>query len=338
MKNIFSKIKFEFSDFTDKFLNGGKTSVIVVLVSLVLTLAACLAVFFMSVQGAEKVLVPNVVGKTLTDALLEMQAKELYPKIILKFSDKLGDKGNIIEQNPKAGAIVKAYRRVTITVSRGESIESIGDYVGRDADEVRNTLELAFSGEDSLVDLAPAVYIKDEKNAGTIIAQYPEAGTPIAEKIRLQLVVSSGEENEKVQVPEFENLSIKKMLSLMNETKLVYDFKVTENDAAPSAGKINYAEKTEKTVDAFTRLNASVEVKPAGEKDESVQGIFTCQTIEYPYPVPMVLTVKTPEGKSVELLSINHPGNTFTAPYDVKKKSTLILTVLGDEVARVLVE
>ena len=43
---------------------------------LIMFLVAIL-VFFKNVEGPEKVLVPNVVGKQLEDALLEMQAKEL---------------------------------------------------------------------------------------------------------------------------------------------------------------------------------------------------------------------------------------------------------------------
>mgnify|MGYP004451292287 FL=1 len=53
-------------------------------------------VFLNHVQRPEKVLVPNVVGKTLEDALLEMQVKELYPKINLRYSEVPGDEGTIM--------------------------------------------------------------------------------------------------------------------------------------------------------------------------------------------------------------------------------------------------
>lgn len=47
-----------------------------------------------------------------------MQVKELYPKIQLRYSDVPGDKGMILEQNPVAGTIVKASRRIDLVVSR----------------------------------------------------------------------------------------------------------------------------------------------------------------------------------------------------------------------------
>ena len=332
MKNIFSKI--EFSEATDRFLGGGKSSVVIVLLSLFITAVTSLAVFFVFVQGAEKVLVPNVVGKSLTDALLDMQVKELYPKIQLKYSENLGDKGLIIDQNPKAGSIVKAYRRVTLTVSRGMAIDYIEDYVGKNADEVRNSLELLFSGEDSFVFLPPSVYIKSDTTPGTIIAQYPEPGTPLAEKIKLQFVVSMGNETEKVELPKLEGLSIAQLLTVMQENKIVVDLELAESENAAASGSVISVDRHEETVDSYTRVNAILEIKPAAEKAENVQGIFTCELPDYPYPVPVVLSAKDSEGKTTELLSANHPGKKFTAPYDVKKGSILVLTVLGDEAAR----
>ena len=229
-KDILQKARVQFNGCLDNLRDGGKTVVITILLAFVIMTASCLAVFFMVVQGAEKVLVPDVTGKSLTDALLELQAKELYPKILLKYSDLPGDKGTILEQNPVSGAIVKAYRRVNLTVSRGIPIDYIEDYYGKNVDEVLNTLELLFSGDDSLVQLPTPVYQKSELQAGTILAQYPEAGTPVSEKIKLQFVVSSGTEIPKTEVPDIEGLSIKQLLSKLGEYKVVFDVndKLTE--------------------------------------------------------------------------------------------------------------
>lgn len=338
IKKLVSKAKIEFSDFTDKFLAGGKTSVITAIASLFLAAVACLVVFFISVRGAEKVLVPDVVGESLTDALLKMQAKELYPKIQLKYSDFPGDKGTILEQNPKAGAIIKAYQRVTLTLSRGVAIDFIEDYIGKNADEVRTSLELLFSGSEALVDVSPFVYIKDDSMPGTIIAQYPASGTPISDKMKLQFVVSSGSESEKIDMPKLEGLSIKELLAAMTEHKIIVDLSVEETEGAPAEGRVADVEKTKDTVEAYTRVVAVLEVRPRDEKSENVQGVFSCELNDYPFPVPVVLTAKDPEGKTAVLMSGNHPGKTFTAPYNVKKNTILTLSVMGEETAKVTVE
>ena len=338
IKNIFDKAKLNFSDFTENYVKGGKTSVITAIVSLVITFVICIAVFFASVQGAEKVLVPDVTGQTLTEALLKMQAKELYPKIQLKYSDVSGDKGTVLEQNPKPGAIVKAYRRITLTVSRGIAIDNIEDYVGKNADDVKSSLDLLFSGESSLVEVAPFVYVKNENAPGTIIAQYPEAGTPFAEKTKLQFVVSSGTESEKIEMPELEGLNIEQLLSVMAENKIVLDIDLKENENASAAGKVIEAEKTADEVDSYTRVKVVLEVKPRQEKDEVIQGVFFCKLTDFPFPVPFTLTAKDSEGKTKVLISGNHPGKDFTAPYSAKKNTTIVLNVLGEERAKIIVE
>lgn len=338
IKNVVEKIKFKFLDFTEDYLNGGKTSILTAVFSLIITFVVCIVVFFVSVQGAERVLVPNVVGETLTDALLKMQEKELYPKILLKYSDFPGDKGTILDQKPKAGSIVKAYRRVVLTVSRGIAIDYVEDYVGKNSDEVRNSLDLLFSGSSSLVEVLPFVYVKSEKTPGTIIAQFPEAGTSLDEKVKIQFIVSCGTEVEKIEMPKLENLNIEQLLSAMAEHKFILDLEAKESETALDKGRLVDVDKTKAEVEAYTRVNAILEIKPRNEKDENICGVFSCELADYPFPVPYVLSVQDPDGNTKVLISANHPGKKFTAPYIAKKNSTIILSVMGQEIAKFIVE
>ncbi|MBR2106257.1 MAG: PASTA domain-containing protein, partial [Treponema sp.] len=119
----------------------------VAIASFFVVVMAAVATFFLTVKGPEQVLVPNVVGKQLEDALLEMQVKELYPKINLRYSDVPGDEGSILEQNPPAGAIVKGYSRVSLVVSRGVVVDKLGNYVGQNYDDVVLSLQTLFAGQ-----------------------------------------------------------------------------------------------------------------------------------------------------------------------------------------------
>ena len=62
-KDILQKARVQFNGCLDNLRDGGKTVVITILLAFVIMTASCLAVFFMVVQGAEKVLVPDVTGK-----------------------------------------------------------------------------------------------------------------------------------------------------------------------------------------------------------------------------------------------------------------------------------
>ena len=90
-------------DFKKKLLNVGfsmqsngesdqlssKALFLICLTVIFLMMAVTVIVFFVAVKGPEEVLVPNVTGLQLEEGLLEMQVRELYPKIQLRYSDVL---------------------------------------------------------------------------------------------------------------------------------------------------------------------------------------------------------------------------------------------------------
>ena len=343
LNGIKEKLKDKFNSLDTKerleaLKKGGKSVFFVYVIALILMVVSCLIVFFLSVQGEEQVMVPNVQGKSLTAALLELQERELYPKIQMHYSEMPGDKGTILSQSPRAGSIVKAYRRIDLTVSRGEMITVLGDYVGKNIDEVRGTLDLLFSEEDSVLKVSAPVYKKDSAKTGTIIAQYPPAETELYEPVKLQFVVSSGDKNEVVEVPEIKNMTVKQLLAVMNETKLVYDFTFKQDASAAEGGAITSVAKTERSVDAFTRIDVELTARPSTAESESIQGILEVEVPEYPYPVPMRVDVQTLDGLSTTILSFNHPGKKVTVPYDVKKENTVVLYVMGEEKGKVTIQ
>jgi beta-lactam-binding protein with PASTA domain len=103
------------------------------------------SVFFIALRGEEETMVPEVRGKDLTTALLELQVKELYPRIDLRYSQTSLDKGLILEQDPLPGTIVKAGRRIRLVVSQGVMINRVENYLGRSIDEVRVEIQAMFA-------------------------------------------------------------------------------------------------------------------------------------------------------------------------------------------------
>src|SRR5574344_543448 len=220
------KCRVSFINGMEKLQANGKSMVYTILAAFLVMMLVCLAVFFATVRSPEKVMVPDVVGKDLTTALLEMQVKELYPKIQLRYTNNPEDAGKVLNQNPDAGAIVKAGRRITLTISRGVVIDHVEQYVGMNVDDVRLKVQSLFTGSSKpLLILADPVYKADKADAGTILEQDPPEGTRISEPITLQLVVSRGPEYEKAKVPNLVGMNINDIYMAMSHTKVVFDFK-----------------------------------------------------------------------------------------------------------------
>ena len=303
--------------------------IITCVLALVLMLFVTLVVFFNNVQGPEKVLVPNVIGKNLEDALLEMQVKELYPKINLRYSDLPGDEGTILEQDPDAGAIVKGYSRVSLVVSRGVVVDKVEDYVGKTVDEVQIRLQTLFAGQTRpLIVLATPEYKPDTSDAGTILEQDPPAGTSISEPVTVQLIVSRGHNYENTKAPRIICQSVNDLLQTITRSKIVFD--ITSHVALPeeNAGTVVDQQRFDSEyVPNYTRVTVDMAM-PKEEMNGNVYGIFQATLSNYPYPVPMKLDAIPTEGDAYTIVSFNHPGGNLTIPYAVPKGTQLVLYVV----------
>ena len=67
----------------------------------------------------KQVIVPDVRGMELVQALLELQYRELYSFVQLRFTNNDLDKGLVILQEPQHGTTITAGRRIRLVVSQG---------------------------------------------------------------------------------------------------------------------------------------------------------------------------------------------------------------------------
>ena len=328
-----------FADGYEKLQSNIPALVIVVIATFIIMMLACCAVFFINVKGAEKVLVPNVVGKKWDEAFIEMQVKELYPKINLRYSNVPGDEGMVLEQNPAPGAIVKGYSRVNLVISRGVVIDAVGSYVGKNLSEVQMSLQTLFAGQTNpLITLDTPSYIPDASEAGTILEQDPPEGSKISEPVTVKLVVSRGPNYENTRRPYVIGQSINDLLQTIARTKIVFDITShTATDQEKPGTVVSQQEIPDEYVPNYTRVTVEMAM-PDSSGSDNICGIFQAKLPDYPYPVPMKLDAYPAEGTSYTIISFNHPGGNLTIPYDVPRGTTLVLSVAEKVEARETVD
>ncbi|MCF0241726.1 MAG: PASTA domain-containing protein [Treponema sp.] len=296
--------------------------------SFILVALVALAVFFTSVEGYEKVLVPDVTGKKLENGLLEMQAKELYPTISLRYSETPGDEGTIMDQNPKAGAIVRGYSKVSLVVSRGVIADRVGNYVGIKLDEMRINLQTLFAGSAKpLILIGDISYKPDASEAGTILEQDPPEGTSISDPVVVNLIVSRGPQYDNTKPPYLKGMSINDLLQTITRSKMIFDF--TGHTAGPDETPgtvVSHQTFEEEFVPNYTRMSVDIAL-PDRNFDGNVYGVFASTLDIYPWAVPMRLDAVPLEGNPYTIISFNHPGGLVTLPYAVAPETELILYV-----------
>ena len=306
------------------------------LASLIFVGIIAVAVFFIAVKGAEQTLVPDVEGKELIEALLALQVKELYPRIQLRYSQTSADKGKILEQEPKAGTIVKAGRRIRLVISQGVMLNRVENYIGRNIDEVRIDIQ-AFtvsSGSQLIKIKEPLLYDFSPETPGTILQQKPEPGTDISGPMELELVVSRGPDNSYITVPQFDGLTLSSALEQIGRTGIAFAFSLRERDEGESGGTV-----VSQNPPAGTNISSNTPVDlvvsfPPSLNDGEVFKLFIYTLPQNPYPLPVRLEAVLPSGEKEILFGVNSRGGRFTVPYRLPVNSTLILTLMERELYR----
>jgi len=327
---------FNFDSMEGKQPNSFKLFIAMAAALLVFVGIIATSIFFVAVRGGEQTLVPELRGKELAEALLELQVKELYPRIQLRYSQSAKDKGQILEQDPAAGTIVKAGRRIRLVVSQGVMINRIENYIGRNIEDVRIDMQAvtASSGGQLLSLKEPLMYDFSSEAPGTIIRQKPEAGTDISGPTSLEFVVSQGQAGNIVTVPQFVGFSISSALGQIGRTGMAFEFTLRELQEGERGETVVYQDPPAGvSVTSNDILNLTVNY-PARLRENEVFGLFEYTMPKNPYPLPVRLEALLPSGERMRIIEVDYPGGKFTVPYRLPADSILTLYLMNREIYR----
>ena len=297
------------------------------------------SVFFIVVRGEEQTMVPDVQGLELTRALLELQVKELYPRIQLRYTQTSADKGLILEQSPNPGTIVKAGRRIRLVVSQGALINTVENYLGKNIDDVRMDLQTLYASEGSLSPPVltlrePLIYEHSTEPPGTILQQKPEPGTAISGPTALELVVSIGPEDALFRLPNFVGLSPEDALELIGRSGIDFYFTLRQaNEGEKPGSVVSQTPAGDTMIAADTRVRFTVSA-PASVRSGMIFGLFRYNMAKNPYPLALRLEAQIPGGERRRLLATEYAGGELTVPYELPLGTVLVLTLLNREIHR----
>jgi serine/threonine-protein kinase len=221
----------------------------------VLGLAAVIGLILLAavqLGGSEgKVSVPNVVGKTETEAREELRDAGLRVQVTQRNDSRPA--GIVIDQDPKDGERITRNSTVKLTVSAGaESVQIPLDVKNKPVEEAEAQLgQLGFQTTrleraDNFVD------------RGRVIDTSPPAGSDAPKGSTVQLIVSSGREPKKI--PDVQNLAQQDAAQLLANEGFTDIRQVTEpSDTVPAgvATRTDPAAGTEVPTDTPIRLYIS---------------------------------------------------------------------------------
>ncbi len=293
------------------------------------------AAFLLTIEGAEKTLVPDIVGESLEDAMLTLQEKELNARIQLQYSSTPGDKGTVLAQDPTQSSLLRAGSQVLLRVSKGAVIDRVENYIGWDIDDLRLHLQTLFTTHGPLLRVAePVVKVFDDADPGVILEQKPEPGTEISGLTDLQLVVSRGPAGISTRVAEYTGLTYQQALERLTAFEVPFAFSSRGAEGEEEPGTVVSQDPPPGTERGLSEGVELVMTKPEEIPEDYVFGVLQRTLPDYPIIVDIALEAITPTGGRETVITFKHAGGEIGIPYVVEENTMLVLLVFDKEILR----
>jgi len=290
-------------------------------------------IFFATLEGQEDTKVPNLIGLKLSEAIIELQERALYPKLTVKNSSPK-EKGLIISQDISPGSVVKAGRLINITSSLGGVIDIVGSYEGQTINAVRAELQKLFSSTSSepiLIIGTPIEIVSDEPE-GTILSQDPPAGTEITEVTEVTFHISKGKLESSYVVPTMKGLPFLDGLNKITQWPIRYRFTVRNRRNDENPGVIVYQTPDRGITVPWSTIVEMTMTAPEDYPSDFSFGLIELVVPNYPVSLPMKLERVNSEGDIETIFTSRTFGGPLTIPYLEKVGNKLIVTVDGKEI------
>jgi beta-lactam-binding protein with PASTA domain len=342
MFSLFDKVKQIFPGAADApETRDFKIAVFLLSSLLLLIIVIALFTFFIVLQGGHVTTVPDLIGKEIIPGLKLLQAKNLIAEVDERFTDSPADKGKIVDQDPPYTTEVREGQVIKLMVSKGAPVDRVGDYTGKNLNEVKALLKAHFaaSGVQLIqIDETYIMYKFDDSPAGTIIAQKPEPDTPLGDDvINLQLVVSKGGGKKMVQVNKYVGKNFTQAVNELNQAEIPYIFIVKSAEGGQQKGVV-VAQSPEPGNTIPEGMIVSLEItRPDNIPSGNVFGVFRAKVPNFDVLTKVEVIAVSGQARTT-LMSMMHPGGNLSIPYVLDKNAEIVLIINGDQYLKKSVE
>ena len=235
-------------------------SAVVAVAIIVLLWRAIFSDLFDGEQKPTEYVVPYLVGMTIDEANENENVKGIFviEQIGQRASSKYAE-GQIIEQSPEKGKIVKGNRTISVFVSSGAKTEKMPNLINREYRDA--ALQLTNLDLDLIVSDPVEEYSSITK--GYVIRTIPEYGETLNIGDTVTLVVSKGEEPKPVTVLSFIGIDIEIVRQQATQSGLVVGEVTTRASNQPYGTVIEQSISDGTSVDTGTTINFVISEGPA---------------------------------------------------------------------------
>lgn len=224
----------------------------------ILALLIVVSVFFIyrlavSNKAENTVKVPPVVGLEKNEAIKVLKDKKLNGLIVKTVSDDSVEEGKVVSQSPSPNAEAKEGTNVELTVSVGKNKTIVPNLSNVEYDKVEGLLKksnLTLGNVERKYD--------DKVEENKVISQSINYGEEVEKDTKIDIVVSRGKEDKKVEVPDLVGKTEAEAVKMLYDIGLAVG-KTEKKESEQKAGTViwqSYGKGTK--VDAETKVDITV--------------------------------------------------------------------------------
>lgn len=175
--------------------------------------------------------VPDLVGVSREDAFAILEDRRLELRVSDEQHDLTAGEGTVLSQRPAADAQLRAGGTVEVVLSLGPRIVEMPRLLSLDEADLTSLLQ-----PDAFELIRDEAY-HDTEPVGTVIAQLPDPGTPVAQGSEVFVTVSLG--IEQVEVPDLSQLAAAELADALTLAKLeLGEVREEWSDERPERGAV----------------------------------------------------------------------------------------------------
>ncbi|MBQ1242072.1 MAG: Stk1 family PASTA domain-containing Ser/Thr kinase [Oscillospiraceae bacterium] len=163
--------------------------------------------------------VPHVIGMTVDEALESPDIRGIFEIVEIgsRESEEYAE-GQIIEQSPTSGNIVRTNRKIEVFVSKGIKTAEMENVIGQEY----RVAQINLKALELDLDLSDLRYeFSESYTSGCVVRTDPAAGTPLKKGDKVVLYVSKGVEPKPVTVPTFTGMQMEIVRSQLADLGLI---------------------------------------------------------------------------------------------------------------------
>ncbi len=201
--------------------------------------------------------VPNVLGLNYIDAKKKLESVGLE----LKQGDVRYDEnkpiGEILDQNPPSGQVVKYGRRIYLTICGGEQLMEVPNLVGRSVRDAKFALE-----QRNLLIGETVRKSSSSLKEDFVISQIVQAGSKVKKQSRIDLIISDGMSMGELKVPDVINKGLEDARKVITDSKLrVGKITYQVNNDLPAGKIVDQYPKSGRSANETTAVDLFVSKK-----------------------------------------------------------------------------